>query len=495
MPLASSPGAWSHYPALVDPYAVFGLADTPEEMHGQLLVVTNEFSGARQPNIQREIDLITRALRECSLIQVREATLVDLALTLTQHADAIVAAHFAGHGYAEGFVLNRSSSQRVYVLERELHAEMFADCKQLHCAFFNACFSNNVAASFQQSPAFSELFYTISVPGRIADEVAQTFTGVFYGQLAQKGEVEEAFTQGHALIKRAFPTLCGGLEGSPQLWIRPGTQIPRPLLRIGPPRTVLQFKVLLTMKNITDRQDYADDIRQSIIEELKAFQLTVREEHIRLVQRKTRWELRLDNSLDLIRTTEEQTQALMAAMKRAYGHDEIIFDSSRTGSLILCVSSSFETFQKMQARQDSGHLSKVLGMPVFGLAEVGVAADIVVPGYVYARLCAYQTACPEKDAAMRIGMPSAFPDLRQTEVRHSVKLARILLGACYRRPRCRYDTPSPLFVHDLPVCLPLVLLYSKVPPPPHSHSHYFRTPALLSLSHPFPLFSSLDTIP
>mmetsp|Transcript_22662 Transcript_22662/g.49519 ORF Transcript_22662/g.49519 Transcript_22662/m.49519 type:complete len:507 (-) Transcript_22662:31-1551(-) len=414
LPSASDEGRSYFDAAIVGPALHYEFpGQTLQEMHGQLLVVTNEYSGVGQPNIQREVELITRALSESSLIKVRKAALGDLALALTQHDDAIVAAHFAGHGLSEGFVLNRlCSPEGHYVLERYLHADIFKDCTQLHCAFFNACWSDNVAASFQECPAFSELYYTISVPGMLSDEIAYAFAGEFYGRLAKRGNVEEAFTQGHELIEKMLFTLGHDLEARPQLWIRPGTPVPRSALRIGPPRRALQFQVQLAMKEIRERENYADDIKDYIIDALEAFQLIVMKDHIQVVKRKTRWELRLDNSLD-IRTTEEQAQALKERMEQAFPDDGIFFVFGRLGSLILCFCSSFGTFQKMQARQDSGDLSAVLGMPVLSLSQVGVDADIVVPGYVYARLCAYRTACPEEDVAMQIGMPTALPGAEQ----------------------------------------------------------------------------------
>eukprot|EP00965_Chrysotila_dentata_P242164 6204729-Pleurochrysis_carterae.AAC.1 len=399
--------ALSKFDALNAPAPIPVVPNPQQPVHGQLFLLTNECARyGMLYGIQHEIDRMVKVLGKRSIIQVRRGTLGELKEALNKHAKSIVAAHLSGHG-SQGFALHTGCMTDLHVPDPERFAEMFAACSRMRCVFINACSCKDAAYSFLRCcPGVN---YVIYFHNRIADSAAPDFASGFYQELAKTSIVEIAFGEALALLGLYPPAYYD--ERFPMLEIRKKT---RPPICVGPPRKPLLFVVELNMPLVAtaatpSRDHYRIDVTRSIIEELKRrVDLEVREEDVKVEKWETRWKLRVDNSLD-IRSTKAQAKALLRALKRTYRNDavDIFMDSFDLGSLILCLRSPAQTFHQLRELHASGGLSPLLGMPVLSLTEMGVHAVIAAPGYVFTRLCAYQTACigREPEPAMRVLLP------------------------------------------------------------------------------------------
>uniref|UniRef100_A0A7S4BRV7 CHAT domain-containing protein n=1 Tax=Chrysotila carterae TaxID=13221 RepID=A0A7S4BRV7_CHRCT len=386
---------------LQHPYA--DLLPFPQEAYGQLLLLTNE--GTRQDelkSIQGEIDAIIKASGDQSVIQIRRVSRDTLLAAVKKHAKAVVVAHFSGHGVG-GFAVHNEASDQLVVLPSTDLAEEFRSCKQMRCVFFNMCLGAAAADAFMEKcPAVNFVVYFAR---RVTDLTAHDFAGRFYRKLRETRNVEEAFS-----VARRMLTTCSAAhyDGQlPSIRIRKGTEPPQ--LQIGPPREPLRFAVELPMSlSATEANRCAADIVGSIQRELRKLELEVRPEEIIVEEWRTRWELRLENSCKL-QITKAQAQMILNRLREIYGQFDVDFvlESWRYGFLILCLQSSLNAFQKLQAVHAQGRLSTVLGMKVLDLTAIGVEATIAAPGYVFTRICAYRTSCIERELEPKIRIGSS----------------------------------------------------------------------------------------
>eukprot|EP00965_Chrysotila_dentata_P248616 6208437-Pleurochrysis_carterae.AAC.1 len=328
-----------------------------QEEHGQLLLLTNERTGSGElETIQNEIDRIVEAFDEQSIIQVRKASRSTLLGAVRRHAEAVVVAHFSGHGHG-GFAVHRGPSNNLDVLQPAYLAGVFACCRRLRCVVFNACFCAAAADAFMRScPAVR---YIVYFTRRIGDSAAYDFAGAFYAVLKEKWDVEDAFSEARRLLKTYSAQYYDGQL--PNIKIRGETE--PPVFRVGPPRMPLKFTVLL-QKSLSRAEvdDHAADIRDRIqLELLERASLNVSSVDIVVERWRTRWELRLDNAFE-IQTTETQAKAVFERLQELYETPGVRFvlESWRSGSLILCLNSSLDAFQELQAEHAKGGLSPVL---------------------------------------------------------------------------------------------------------------------------------------
>uniref|UniRef100_A0A7S4BNG9 CHAT domain-containing protein n=1 Tax=Chrysotila carterae TaxID=13221 RepID=A0A7S4BNG9_CHRCT len=393
------------------------LSSSPTVQHdnyGQLLLATNECTGDNAlREIQSEVDRIVETLGEHSVIQLRRVTLGQLVSAVNTYATAVVVSHFSGHG-GGGFAVHAGSSNRLFVPPPNDLAQIFTACERLQCVVFNACRSVRAAeAFFDNCPTVNYAVYFVE---RVADEAAHVFAHVFYLVLkCRNWNVEAAFGAARRLLQ-SYPDHFYERQ-LPRIQVRVGT--PPPAFEVGAPRRSRYFKIVV-MRWLVQAEDCVHDICYSIRRELlELIGLDVTPEHIIVEEWKTRWEIRLDNAREL-ETTEAQAKKVFNRLREVFEEPGIkfILESWRDGSLILCLNSSASAFRTVQAVHADGDLSSMLGMRVLDLTQVGVAATIDAPAYVYTRLCAYQTACIERElepklrfSLMRLGPiePSVEP--------------------------------------------------------------------------------------
>jgi hypothetical protein len=149
----------------------------------------------------------------------------DLQRVLLKHQPHIV--HFSGHGSTAEMIVLEDDAGKSKLVDRQALASLFKILKDnIRIIVLNACYTK------LQAEALRDIIdYTVGTNNAVGDQAAIRFAAAFYGALAFRRSVQDAFELGKSELNLLG---IGGAE-KPELLIREGVNASEPFLPLKKP--------------------------------------------------------------------------------------------------------------------------------------------------------------------------------------------------------------------------------------------------------------------
>lgn len=156
----------------------------------------------KEVEILREVVESGRHQERIRIDQRWEVSFDKLQQTILKLSPQII--HFSGHGMAEGLLLENESGF-AEVVSADTLGSLFGPLQQeVFCVILNACYSEN-----QAKVIGTHIPFVVGMNTAISDEAALLFTRGFYRGLANRLDIEFAFSMGLSLVQSKRPDQVG----------------------------------------------------------------------------------------------------------------------------------------------------------------------------------------------------------------------------------------------------------------------------------------------